>query len=358
MIRWFRRILFISFCFSMVFWLINVAKLGMLFGILVNPFDPIKIANYRLNLITPQQFEDTIIEEINAENYSLAEEIIVLAEEQGIVIPDNVKENAAATLLKKSLTQGKRFAWGAVSGDSETGAAFAGSTISDFFVIGDLRDVAIQGYSMAKGEPYDKIVLTLSAVGIVTIAGGPVDSGLSIIKAAKKSSKIGDNLIRSLHKMTSKIVDKEKLLGAIKSVDSKNLADVTALRKIELKSILKKIADSVQLKQTKQIIAVANDTGTIAKKGGLKSASMALEYAENAKQIKKLAIISNTFGARTQALFKLTGKSLLKVWDIGVLLSTLLLPLLISFAMFTLLLFNLIFNAVFKRLGRNVNAVN
>ena len=53
------------------------------------------------------------------------------------------------------------------TGRGDSGSSMVGKTISDFLVIGDLRDLAIQGGKAVQGEETDGVIIALSAAGVV-----------------------------------------------------------------------------------------------------------------------------------------------------------------------------------------------
>ena len=57
--------------------------------------------------------------------------------------------------------QVQRFAQGAMTGEPYDTASFLGSLSLDFFVIGDIRDLVVQGWKRASGEEADEIILAL-----------------------------------------------------------------------------------------------------------------------------------------------------------------------------------------------------
>lgn len=97
----------------------------------------------------------------------------------------------------------KRFMDGCIKGDTTSSEAITGTIISDFLVIGDIRDLGMQGYNAATGQEVDGIVTTLSALGVaasliatVPQPGEPgvasVDVGFSLLKALRKVNALTD----------------------------------------------------------------------------------------------------------------------------------------------------------------------
>jgi hypothetical protein len=59
-----------------------------------------------------------------------------------------------------------QFGEGFVTGKGDSTAGIAGAVTSDLTVIGDLRDIALEGGKMIAGEEYSELILGLSVVGI------------------------------------------------------------------------------------------------------------------------------------------------------------------------------------------------
>ena len=91
----------------------------------------------------------------------------------------------------------KRFSKGLLNGDTMSSEAMTGTFISDFLVIGDIRDLGKQGYKAATGQEVDRMVAGLSALGIATSVASAIpqpgepavasaDLGISLLKALRK----------------------------------------------------------------------------------------------------------------------------------------------------------------------------
>ena len=85
---------------------------------------------------------------------------------------------------------------------------------SDLLVVGDIRDIAIQGPKAIRGEDYDAFVLGLSLVGVATVLpSGPIDVGASVLKTAKRSGKMSARLSGMLTHTLKRLID----IGALKT---------------------------------------------------------------------------------------------------------------------------------------------
>jgi hypothetical protein len=84
----------------------------------------------------------------------------------------------------------KEVGLGAISGEPRSVEAAIGAITADFFIVGDLRDLLIQGTKQIVDGDSDELILALSTVGFVTTVAPPVDVGLSVLKIAKKTGKM------------------------------------------------------------------------------------------------------------------------------------------------------------------------
>ena len=115
------------------------------------------------------------------------------------------------------------FAMGLVTGVPQDGAGLAGTALGDLFVFGDIRDAAREGSHLALGEPTDKLILGLACVGIAITAGtyatlgvmAPVRAGLTLIKAAVKTGRLGGKLALRSARLLRGVVDWSRLRKAI-----------------------------------------------------------------------------------------------------------------------------------------------
>lgn len=100
-------------------------------------------------------------------------------------------------------SQIKRFTEGAISGEPKDLASLLGSLSLDFFVVGDIRDLTVQGWKTLNDGNGDTLVMGLSAVGLATTLSPQFDWIPSMLKAFKRSGKLSAELMKNLHKMSS-----------------------------------------------------------------------------------------------------------------------------------------------------------
>ena len=88
---------------------------------------------------------------------------------------DYVKENPESLKLLQSIQtirnsfeyKKEKFFQGIIDGNSDEGIGQASAIASDFLVIGDIRDLAKEGLHYANDEEVDKLILSLSSLGLL-----------------------------------------------------------------------------------------------------------------------------------------------------------------------------------------------
>ncbi len=110
------------------------------------------------------------------------------------------------------------------SGRGDCAEALISATVSDFFVVGDVRDLFWESVKRFQGQDSDELTEALAAVGIVltgvtVFSGGaalPAKAPLSLLKIAKKLGK----LPRALEGELVKLFSAARKTGDIKEVEA------------------------------------------------------------------------------------------------------------------------------------------
>lgn len=90
------------------------------------------------------------------------------------------------------------FGGGAITGRDNTPEALAGAVAADFFVIGDVRDLAIQGGRVLRDEEVDYLITGLSAVGVATTVAPYLDGPVSLLKRAAKAKVLRPRFVEQV----------------------------------------------------------------------------------------------------------------------------------------------------------------
>jgi hypothetical protein len=80
----------------------------------------------------------------------------------------------------------KAFGVGALVGQGDSLESLAGAVTADLFVVGDVRDLLIEGSKLAVDGEADEFILALSGVGLATTVAPQIDWAASLLKVAKK----------------------------------------------------------------------------------------------------------------------------------------------------------------------------
>jgi hypothetical protein len=267
--------------------------------------DPSAIAAHALNARFDAQTATTGIEEALAgHDVDLAKSFVDLAAERHVALSPALLMKVQEASIEASSTRHavKSFAVGLVSGEPTDATSLAGTVAGDLFVFGDIRDAAREGTRFARGEPHDNLVLGLACVGLAITAGTyatvglgtPARLGLTLIKAARKTGRIGAGLARSTGRLMRGVVDWSALKGA------SNLAHpVLALRAAR---------DAVKLERAGKLKALARDVGKVQAKAGTQAALDAVKLAQSPADVARIAKLAEKEGSRTRAILKVLGR--------------------------------------------------
>ncbi|WP_328986308.1 hypothetical protein [Thiorhodovibrio winogradskyi] len=203
---------------------------------------------------------------------------------------------------------------GLFEGTSDEAIGKAAGVITDFFVIGDLRDLAAQGSNWVQGEEVDEVVAALAAIGVVATAAqvasaaatvgtagaaAPaaagttgVKGGVTILKAARKLGKLppwlGKTLVNS-----AQTVKKTKKLDSVTDLFN----DVYRLARTPGGlNLLSKTSDAASLRRMAKAAETFGDsTATLYRIGG----PTFLKTAARAKQLGTESIkLASTYGVK------------------------------------------------------------
>lgn len=201
----------------------------------------------------------------------LAESFVELAHDRAVTLDPALiaRVDAARQEQASAGSTAASFVRGLVTGRPDNVAAFAGTATGDLFVFGDIRDALREGVHLVEGVTADKFVLGLSLAGIAITAGtyasagaaAPARVGLSLVKAARRTGRIGERLLRAL-----------------------------------------------RLERAEGLVRVAQDVGTIEAKAGTRAALEGLKLAEQPKDLSRFARLSAAEGGKTRAIVKLLGR--------------------------------------------------
>lgn len=109
-------------------------------------------------------------------------------------------EMAAEAALDSFTLQAQAYFSGLISGEVTNSASLAGALTLDLFVIGDLRDLVVQGYKEAAYQQGDEVVMALSAAGLGLALLPELHWAPAILKGLKRAGALSGRFIKMLRK--------------------------------------------------------------------------------------------------------------------------------------------------------------
>ncbi len=242
-----------------------------------------------------------------ANDADLAMSFLALARERNLPIDpalaDKV-ERANASLATASRSLGS-FARGLVVGEAEDISGLAGTAVGDLFVLGDVRDALREGTRIAAGRDGDELVLGLACVGLAVTAGtyatvgaaAPVRVGLTVVKAARKTGRLGGAMAAWINRALREVVDWTALKRAINSA---SIAEPAAA--------MRGAREAVKVEKAQELVRLVGDVGRVQARAGTRAALDGLKLAEGSRDMSRIARLAAAKGGKTRAILKLTGR--------------------------------------------------
>ena len=252
--------------------------------------------------------------------------------------------NEENSLLNTSIRNMKEFSKGFIKGDVESFVSFTGSVSSDFLLVGDIRDLYIEGKAYKNDEEYDEFILSISALGLffsftdIFSAGAsiPLKVSTSVLKIAKKTG----SLTKPFTKEISKILKKSMNIKLLKKADFSSLTT--------MKTSYKSFSKSINLNSSK---ALLNQLTTLKKNTSYADSIFLLKYVNKTKDLSSVIKVSNKYKNNTKAVFKVLGKGAIKSTKSIIKITTIFILDLISLLFSAISFFSLLFfKSLFKKL--------
>jgi hypothetical protein len=254
--------------------------------------DPGRIASRALddtfNALTAQR---EIEAALATQDVELAQSIIDLARARHVTIDPALAEKVAVAAVETATMRhrAKSFARGFVTGEPQDMASLAGTTLGDLFVFGDIRDALREGTRYVRGEQVDRLVLGLATTGIAITAGTyatlgaatPARAGLTLVKAARKTGRLGAELTESLDRM---------------------------VRQTSFPATARAARETAKVERAGGLLHLVRDVGRVEKAAGGRTALDALTIAKEPRDISRIAKLAGKEGSRTRAILKVAGR--------------------------------------------------
>ena len=169
---------------------------------------------------------------------------------------------------------------GFIKGDGTSVEELGGAIVSDFFLWGDIRDLAKQGYYKIKGEETDPVVAGLAAVGIATSVASywvadpaegaevSADASFSLLKTLRKTGHISKKFCGVIADGCKQSVKAKSLTKGMKEivVGMKGLFDGAGAARAA--TIMKHVDDVDALKAVSKMAKRRQGTWRIGRHGG------------------------------------------------------------------------------------------
>src|SRR5262245_1643466 len=237
----------------------------------------------------------------------LAQSFVELARERGIALdPALVVRVADGSRASATTAHGVgQFVRGFVTGEPDDLASLAGTATGDLFVFGDARDAVREGVRLVRGEEADELILGLACVGLAVTAGTyasvgvgtPARLGLTVVKAARKTGRIGAKLSATVTHAVKETFDAAALRqGFTRAALMRPALAVRAAR------------EAVKVEKAGGLLHLARDIGRVQAKAGTRAALDGLRLADSPKDVARLARLAEAQGSKTRAVVKLLGR--------------------------------------------------
>lgn len=270
--------------------------------------DPVALADRMLDRSFDAALARREIEAaLAADDADLANSFLELARDRHVSLdPALIEKVEAANATAASATRAAgNFARGLITGEPDDLVGLAGTTLGDLFVFGDIRDAVREGSRLAMGEPADELILGLACVGLAVTAGTyasfgagtPVRVGLSVVKAARKTGRIGTRMAEWLGRSLREIVDWTALRRAISGVSMTDPAiAVRAAR------------EAVKVEKSQELLKLIGDVGRVQSRAGTQAALDGLKVSEGPRDLARVAKLAEKQGGKTRAILKIAGR--------------------------------------------------
>ena len=214
---------------------------------------------------------------------------------------DYVRENPEAVTLFES-TNAKRTGWlyqasklveGVLEGTSDETVGQAAGIATDFLVIGDIRDLTVQGINWSTGEKVDPVVIALSTFGLLATGAQYASAGaIAVTDGAAAPAAAPAFLGATVVKNVIVFLKAALKLGKLPPW----------LRKTIVKEA--KIVAS-----TKNFASLSDTFSDVSKLATTRGGFHLLSESTDAASLRRMATFAEQFGEDTATLYRLGGKA-------------------------------------------------
>lgn len=277
-------------------------------ALLVVRDDPAGLADRRLEQTFNEAAAAREIEAaLAAKDPELAQSFVELAQDRNVPVAPNLVERMQEAVKAENspASIASHFARGLIVGEPDDLVSLAGTALGDLFVFGDIRDVVREGSRFATGEEADKLILGLAAVGIAVTAGTyvtmgtgmPARIGLSVVKAARKTGRLGTRMGEWIARSLRGVIDWTAM--------RKGLATASLT---EPAVAVRAVRGAVKVEKVEDLFRLTRDVGRVQTKAGTRAALDGLKVADNPQEMARVAKLAEAKGGKTRAILKYLGR--------------------------------------------------
>jgi hypothetical protein len=269
--------------------------------------DPIALADHAV----ARSFDGAVaVREIEtalaANDPDLAGSFLELARERKVAVDPALAERVEREQGSVAATRSfASFARALITGEAEDVSGIAGTAVGDLFVVGDVRDVVREGARLATGGEADEFVLGLAGVGLAVTAGtyattgvaAPARVGLTVVKAARKTGRLGGEMATWMNHSLRQVVDWTTLQRTIsRATVAEPAAAVRSMR------------EAIRAEKAQDLVRFVGDVGRVQASAGTRAALDGLKLAEGPRDVSRIARLAAAKGGTTRAILKLAGR--------------------------------------------------
>lgn len=272
--------------------------------------DPPALARLRLDPVaTPERVAGEIDAALAAQDDSLAQSFLELADARGIPVDATRRTQVAAFQQAAPLRTARAFAEGALTGQADSGIGLAGAFAADLTGLGDLRDLAREGGHLVRDEPYDSVLLGLASVGLAataaTYAGGlgaVARGGATLLKTAHRSGRLSRPLAASLGRLARESVDP----AAMQSM-------AVAAGRFDLAAARTAARNGIRTGAVAELTALGGRAYALQTRLGTRGVFQILSLARSPAEVGRAVRLAEGMGPATRAVLKLLDRAALVI---------------------------------------------
>ncbi len=180
---------------------------------------------------------------------------------------------------------------GLIKGTSDEVIGQTAGVLTDFFVIGDIRDLVYQGTKALNGEEVDEVLVALATVGVVASTAQAVSSVATVSTAGAAAPTVAAS---TAVKGGSVILKVARKLGKLPAWLTKAI-----------------IAGADTVKKTKKLDSVTELFGDVFSLAKIKGGVTLLDKTTDAASLRKMARAADLYGDQTPTLYRMGGDTFL-----------------------------------------------